>query len=110
GAAAACVRAPLLVSTVKAATLVAAGHAAAGAVSAPVAALTEGVLHAMSIGKLKLVLTVVLAVTLLGAGVGVYQSGAAARFLQQRGDAGLDAQAGGGGAAPPGATGGGAAG
>jgi RNA polymerase sigma factor (sigma-70 family) len=77
GAASACVRAPLVVSTIRAATLVAAGHAAAGAVSAPVVALTEGVLRTMGISKLKLVLVALLAVSMLGTGWGVYCSGAA---------------------------------
>jgi RNA polymerase sigma factor (sigma-70 family) len=43
----------LLESTVRAATLVAAGPTAAAAISAPVASLSEGVLQAMFIAKLK---------------------------------------------------------
>ena len=44
---------PLVTSTVKAASLFAAGQAASGAISAKVAALTEGVLKAMLMTKLK---------------------------------------------------------
>src|SRR5262249_6261929 len=68
----AAVPAPLVSSTVQAAALVAAGHAAASAVSAPVAALTEGVLQAMFVTKLKIVTAVALAVGLLGVGFGLY--------------------------------------
>jgi hypothetical protein len=61
---------PALVgSTIKAATLSAAGHAAAGAVSARVAALTEGVLKAMLLSKLKTLTAVMLAMAALGAAV-----------------------------------------
>ena len=71
-AASACVPGPLVVSTVQAATLMAAGKAlAAGAISAKVVALTEGVLKAMLITKLKITLAVLLAVNLVGAGVGL---------------------------------------
>jgi RNA polymerase sigma factor (sigma-70 family) len=76
-AASACVPALLAGSTIKAAVLVAAGHTAAGAVSAPVADLTEGVLKAMSLSKLKLVLAIVLAVGLIGAGWRAYHTQAA---------------------------------
>jgi RNA polymerase sigma factor (sigma-70 family) len=62
------VPAPLLVSTVKAATLVAGGQAVTAAVTAKVAALTEGVLQAMSLTKLKYVLALVLVVVVLSAG------------------------------------------
>ncbi|MCI0377512.1 MAG: RNA polymerase sigma factor [Gemmataceae bacterium] len=58
----------LVISTVQAALLVAAGQATAGVVSAPVAAMTEGVLRAMFLSKLKVVLAVCL-------GVGVVASG-----------------------------------
>jgi RNA polymerase sigma factor (sigma-70 family) len=75
GNASACVRPPLVGSTIKAATLVAAGHAPAGVVSAPVAALTAGVLKAMSISKLKVVFAA-LAVGLVGIGLGVSSWGA----------------------------------
>ena len=69
----ACVPGPLVVSTVKAATLMAAGKAlVAGAVSAKVAALTEGVLKTMLLTKLKnLVIVLVLAVGALGTGATV---------------------------------------
>jgi small nuclear ribonucleoprotein (snRNP)-like protein len=63
--------ASLAVSTVKAATLVAAGQAAtAGLISAQVAALTEGVLKAMLLTKLKIATVVMLTVSLLGTGAG----------------------------------------
>jgi RNA polymerase sigma factor (sigma-70 family) len=52
-AARACVPAAVMVSTIRAATLVAAGQAAAGVISARAAALTEGVLKAMLLTKLK---------------------------------------------------------
>jgi RNA polymerase sigma factor (sigma-70 family) len=55
-------------STVKAAVLTAAGQAAAGLVSAAAAALVEGVLHAMLMGKLKIVTAVVLTFVVLGSG------------------------------------------
>jgi RNA polymerase sigma factor (sigma-70 family) len=64
-AATACVPAPLVVSTVKAAAMFAAGHAATGVISAHAAALTEGVLRAMLLTKLKSVVAVLLAVSLL---------------------------------------------
>ena len=56
-------------STIKAASLVAAGQAAAGMISAKVAALTEGVLKAMLLTKLKIA-TVVLLVAVAAAGSG----------------------------------------
>jgi RNA polymerase sigma factor (sigma-70 family) len=61
GAAAACVPAPLLASTVKTAATVAAGSATVGAVSARVVALTEGVLKTMFLAKMKSVTVVALA-------------------------------------------------
>ena len=71
-AASACVPGPLVVSTVQAATLMAAGKAlATGAISAKVVALTEGMLKAMLMTKLKITLAVVLALNLIGAGVGL---------------------------------------
>jgi RNA polymerase sigma factor (sigma-70 family) len=69
--AAAGVSVPLVTSTVKAATQLAAGAAARAVVSANVAALTEGVLKAMFLNKLKTPMAVLLAVGLLGAGVGL---------------------------------------
>jgi RNA polymerase sigma factor (sigma-70 family) len=68
----ACVPTSLAASTVKAATLVAAGHAATvGAISAPVAALTKGVLKAMFLTKLKTVLVFLLVLGFTGAGAGL---------------------------------------
>ncbi len=65
----------VLTCTIKAATLVAAGHAAAGAVSPTVTALTMGVTKAMFVSKIKSVLAVVLVVGLtlgsIGVGVGL---------------------------------------
>jgi RNA polymerase sigma factor (sigma-70 family) len=64
--AAAGVPAPLLVSTAKAAALIAAGGAAAAeTVSAPVAALTEGVIRAMFLTKVKVVTALLLLATAL---------------------------------------------
>jgi uncharacterized protein (TIGR03067 family) len=61
---------------VRAASLIVAGKAAAAAgISAQAAALTEGVLHRMVLSKLKIALSLVLAVTLLGAGAGVVSYG-----------------------------------
>ncbi len=65
-AASAAVPAPLVTSTVQAATAIAAGQAAAGVVSVPVAALAEGVVRAMMFKKLKIA-TAVLATILVGA-------------------------------------------
>jgi RNA polymerase sigma factor (sigma-70 family) len=68
---AAAVPMPLVVSTSKAATALAAGQAAAaGVVSASVAALMEGVLQAMFLTKLKTVMAVLLTVSIVGTGVG----------------------------------------
>jgi RNA polymerase sigma factor (sigma-70 family) len=62
----------LVGSTVKAATLVAAGQAlTAGLVSAPVTALTEGVLNAMFLTKLKLAAVFVLLLGACGVAAGV---------------------------------------
>ncbi len=63
------VPAAVVSSTLKAATLVAAGKAAAaGAISVQVAALTEGVLKAMLLSKLKAVVAVVLVLGLVATG------------------------------------------
>jgi RNA polymerase sigma factor (sigma-70 family) len=59
----------LVVSTIKAVSLLAAGQTA-GVVSAKVAALTEGVVKAMFVTKIKSVLAVVLVVGLLVGGIG----------------------------------------
>ena len=71
-AASACVPGPLVVSTVQAATLMAAGKVlATGAISAKVVALMEGVLKAMLMTKIKVAIAVVMTVHLIGAGVGL---------------------------------------
>jgi RNA polymerase sigma factor (sigma-70 family) len=63
----------LIASTAHAASLVMAGQAAtAGAVSANASALTKGVLKAMSLGKVKRVTLVLLAMA--GAGAGIWQT------------------------------------
>ncbi len=63
--------APLVVSTLKTAALIAAGHATSATVSASVTALTEGVLQAMFLSKIKTALTILLAVALLASGAGL---------------------------------------
>jgi RNA polymerase sigma factor (sigma-70 family) len=71
------VPAPLVAHTVKAATTVAGGQAAAaGLVSAKVVALTEGILKAMLIAKLKIaaVCLLVCGIACLGVGVLTYQA------------------------------------
>jgi RNA polymerase sigma-70 factor (ECF subfamily) len=70
--ASACVPALVVSATIKAASVFAAGQAAAtGVISAPVAALTEGVVRAMLLTKLKTGMALLLAVGLLSAGWGV---------------------------------------
>jgi len=72
--ASACVPAALVVSTAKAASLLAAGQTVAGSiVSAKVAALTEGVLKAMFLTKLKIATAVLLAVSIIVCGAGVFR-------------------------------------
>jgi RNA polymerase sigma factor (sigma-70 family) len=66
----------LVASTIKAASLLAAGRTA-GVVSAKVAALTEGVVNAMFVTKIKSVLAVGLVIAALGAAALVYQTPAA---------------------------------
>jgi RNA polymerase sigma factor (sigma-70 family) len=67
----------LVASTIKAASLLAAGRAA-GVLSAKVAALTEGVVKAMFVTRLKSVLAVVLVVAALAGAAGlIYQTQAA---------------------------------
>jgi RNA polymerase sigma factor (sigma-70 family) len=74
-AATAGVPAPLVVSTVQAAALSAAGKAAvAGAISARVATLTEGVLKTMLLSKLKMTLLVLTLVLVAGMGLLTYQA------------------------------------
>jgi RNA polymerase sigma factor (sigma-70 family) len=66
-------------STIRAANLFAAGQAAsAGGISVKAIALTEGVLKTMFLSKLKVATIVVLGVGLLGIGLGIYPSRAAA--------------------------------
>jgi RNA polymerase sigma factor (sigma-70 family) len=64
--ASAAISAGLVISTVKAATLVAAGSAVTSVVSVEVAALTEGVMKAMFFTKLKSAMVLLVAVSLLG--------------------------------------------
>jgi len=65
------VPAALASSTVQAAISFAAGKAAAGLVSASVAALTEGVLHTMFLTKVKMITAALLALAVLGTGTGL---------------------------------------
>jgi RNA polymerase sigma factor (sigma-70 family) len=77
GAASACVPATLLHSTTKAATALAVGPAAtAGTISVTIAALTEGVMQAMFLAKVKTAAAVLIGVTALGLGTGgvLYQA------------------------------------
>jgi hypothetical protein len=67
-AASAYVPTSVVCSTIKAVSLVAAGTGAAGAVSIEVAALTEGVVKAMFMTKLKIATAALLAVGMLGLG------------------------------------------
>jgi RNA polymerase sigma factor (sigma-70 family) len=60
-----------VVATIKSASLVAAGQAAAGVISVNVAALTEGVLKTMLLTKLKSATAVALLIAILSAGVGL---------------------------------------
>jgi RNA polymerase sigma factor (sigma-70 family) len=87
GAASAGVPPPLVGVTVKAATAVAAGKAAvAGVVSGQVAALTEGVLHAMMLSKLKVAAGVLMGLAVLAAGAGWLAEGLSAAGGQDRKD------------------------
>src|SRR5262249_38607462 len=85
-------------STVRAATAVAVTKAAAGAVSAPAAALMEGALRAMLIAKMKAVAAVVASVAVLGVGGGVAGYRAVAQAQTETG--GYTTAAGPAGAAP----------
>jgi RNA polymerase sigma factor (sigma-70 family) len=78
GSASASAPPPLVASTIKAASLLASGQAA-GVVSAKIAALTEGVVKAMFVTKIKNVLAMVLVVgvALAGAAGLIYQTHAA---------------------------------
>ncbi|HZU34918.1 MAG TPA: sigma-70 family RNA polymerase sigma factor, partial [Gemmataceae bacterium] len=66
-------------TTIRAASLWAAGHAAPGVISAPVAALTEGVLKTMLLQKLKLATALLLMVSAVSMGAGglIYRAHAA---------------------------------
>jgi RNA polymerase sigma factor (sigma-70 family) len=79
--ASASIPASLVTTTLQAASAYAAGSVAAGVVSMQVLALSEGVLKAMLLTKLKSVLVVVVLVGAVGFGVGVarYQSAASAQ-------------------------------
>jgi RNA polymerase sigma factor (sigma-70 family) len=71
GAASACVPAPVMTATLKAASFVAASEAAAaGVISARVAVLAEGVIKAMLLRKLKVAAIVLLTATLTVLGMG----------------------------------------
>jgi RNA polymerase sigma factor (sigma-70 family) len=69
---AAAVPATLASNTIKAALLVAAGNTLAATVSTQAAALTEGVLQAMFLTKLKIATAVVLALAVVGMGGGMF--------------------------------------
>ena len=72
GKASACVPTAVVSSTIRAASLFAAGKTVAtGLISANATALTEGVLRAMMLTKLKFATAVLLAVGVLGGGLGV---------------------------------------
>ena len=62
-------------ATVKAVTLLAAGQAATGVISAHVVALSKGVLITMFLTKFKLISTAVLIVSLTGVGLATYPGG-----------------------------------
>jgi len=70
-AASAALPAPLVAATVEAATVFAAGQVAAGLVSASVVALSEGVIHAMFLTKLKIATAAMIALVITGAGAGI---------------------------------------
>ncbi|MCS6849630.1 MAG: sigma-70 family RNA polymerase sigma factor [Gemmataceae bacterium] len=71
-AASAHVPTPLILSTVKAATLVAAGEAAAaGLISAQAAAIAQGVLHTMYLTKLKIAAVVAVTIGTIATGAGL---------------------------------------
>jgi RNA polymerase sigma factor (sigma-70 family) len=77
----------LLVSTVRAASLGAAGKMAAGVISAKVAALVEGVLKAMLLTRLKkTAVLVLLAAALVGLGFGVFADSALVQKTTQVAD------------------------
>jgi RNA polymerase sigma factor (sigma-70 family) len=101
---------PLAMSTLQAAVLIAAGKsAAAGAIAAPAVALTEGVVQAMFVTKMKIAALLVAAVAVLGtsAGMMTYQALAGDDPAAGSGQGGSAAQAPSG--APMGSGGGSAA-
>jgi RNA polymerase sigma factor (sigma-70 family) len=67
--ASACIPASLVISTVKAATLMAAGEAVSGVISTKVAALTEGMVKSVFVTKLKIATAVLMMMGVLGGGV-----------------------------------------
>jgi uncharacterized protein (TIGR03067 family) len=73
----------VVASTITTASLLAAGKAASGAISVKVAALTEGVLNTMLMVKVKTVVGMLLAVAVIGFGVGLLCYGTA---VGQQGD------------------------
>jgi hypothetical protein len=73
-AASASVPAALVGPTVTAATLFAAGKATAGLISAPVAALTEGVLKTLLLTRVKIATVLLLALAIFAAGAGIVAS------------------------------------
>jgi RNA polymerase sigma factor (sigma-70 family) len=87
GAAPAAVPPAVVSSTIQAATALAAGQGAAGAISVQVAALTEGVLKALSLNKLKVALVPLLVAALCGVAWLIYQTQAAAPVGPQPNDA-----------------------
>ncbi len=82
--AAAAVPAAVIAPTVKAAVLVATGQATTGAISANVVALTEGVVRAMLLTKLKAATAILFAACLVVAGVGFALSPAPADGEDQK--------------------------
>jgi RNA polymerase sigma factor (sigma-70 family) len=85
GAASACVPAPLIVSTTRAATLVAAGNPAA---AGKAAVLAEGVLKTMFVTKLRMTVGVALVAVALGAAGLVYEAGGGSGTAQAAGPEG----------------------
>src|SRR5262249_17507630 len=82
--ASAAIPAGLLTSTVQAPTSAAAGNALAEVISANVAALSEGVLKAMFIKKLKVATALMLAAVVLAVGSAVLTSGSLGAQLTER--------------------------
>jgi RNA polymerase sigma factor (sigma-70 family) len=74
----------LLTSTLKAAPLFAAGQVVAGAVSAPVVALAEGVLHTMATSKLRILAGVLFLLALVGSGLGMFALPSLARLENEQ--------------------------